>query len=537
MVSLGGSVRPGSISTRDAIRELHQRVTAAAQGEVDPAPWHDVSSDLIEMWSEGDEAGFVRRKKLEERSKLVMQRSLLSGALRAHFSDGRESHDVPGWAWIGAERNENVWFEGRLPLEVLLPDNWQRWSCHTVHLDRDAFIAWADSLALDDADWLPTLPAAHDENSKPEPITNRTPPDAPFVTLSEALTWIAFGISLDRDRLDRAISGHSFDRDPQADLADAMEKLAVQASGGQIAMRGKYLEGDCDDENKVLTAPIDPVRFEDFAQFDILYDGLRYGTGLTWWNTTRGIVDRLFDGSRRDAFRAVKVNRADLLREFPPGDSSEGPPTMIVMPMPDGWGRADCAELPPWLNPYQLVAWVQYRDVAIVAKADTFNGLAARHMYETEPQVGSVVDLERALQEGRLTSYGLTKSGETFAPIPAVEWTRIALAPLDTARQHPYLHIQVKRDDALAVFPRSEASSGHVSVSATSTAGAENECRKWLAGEFAADSEKRRSKDNFRQAALVRFAGRLSVRGFNDRVWPSLASEDGRNEPGAKKKS
>ena len=138
MVTHGSSVRPNSISCRDAIRELHQRVKAAVP-DADPAPWLDVSPVLIEMFSEGDEVAFVRRKKMEERSMLVLQRGLLSGSLQAHFSDGLESRDVPGWAWVGAERNEHVWFEGRLPLDVFLPDEWQRWSCHSVYLDRDAF--------------------------------------------------------------------------------------------------------------------------------------------------------------------------------------------------------------------------------------------------------------------------------------------------------------------------------------------------------------------------------------------------------------
>ena len=40
-----------------------------------------------------------------------------------------------------------------------------------------------------------------------------------------------------------------------------------------------------------------------------------------------------------------------------------------------------------------------------------------------------------------------------------------------------------------------------------STAGAENECRDWLAIEFATDLKGRRSKDDFRTAALARFPG------------------------------
>lgn len=316
MVTHGGSVRPNSKSCRDAIRELHQHVKAVVL-DPDPAPWFDVSPELVEMFSEGDETAFVRRKKMEERSMLFLQRALLSGDLRAHFSDGLDSRDVPGWAWKGAERNEHVWFEGRLPLDVFLPEEWQRWSCHSVYLDGEAFAAWMGRQALHDPADLPKLPLPYDALSKPEADKKRLPPDTPFVTLSEALTWIAFGFALDRDSLYRAISGHAFDAtEPQAALADAMAKLAVRASGGQIVARGKYVESHSTDENKVLTATIDPVRFEDFARFDILHDGLHCGTGLTW-EKQNDTLDRILQ-DRRDAFRSVKVSRADLMKFYPP---------------------------------------------------------------------------------------------------------------------------------------------------------------------------------------------------------------------------
>lgn len=318
MVAHRGSVRPNSISCRDAIRELHQRVKAAVP-DPDPAPWLDVSPVLIEMFSEGDETAFVRHKKMEDRSMLVLQRALLSGALRAHFSDGLDSRDVPGWAWEGAERHEHVWFEGRLPLDVFLPEEWQRWSGHSVYLDRDAFTEWLNHQSWHDPAGLPALPPPYDAQSKPELVKKRLPPDTPFVTLSEALTWIGFGFALDRDSLDRAISGHAFDAtDPHAALADALAKLTARASGKQIGARGKYVESHSTDQNKVLTEPIDPVRFEDFAQFDILYDGLRYGTGLAWEGRKNTLDGVLHD--RRDAFRSVKVNRADLLKLFPDQD-------------------------------------------------------------------------------------------------------------------------------------------------------------------------------------------------------------------------
>lgn len=378
MVTHGGSVRPNSISCRDAIRELHQRVKAAVP-DADPAPWLDVSPDLIEMFSEGDEVAFVRRKKMEERSMLVLQRGLLSGAVRAHFSDGIESCDVPGWAWAGAERNEHVWFEGRLPLDVFLPDEWQRWSCHSVYLDRDAFTAWMDNQPLHDSADLPALPSPHDAQSKPEPVKKRLPQDAPFVTLSEALTWIAFGFALDRDSLDRAISGNAFDAtDPQTALSDAMAKLAVRASGGQIAMRGKYVERHSTDESKVLTALIDPVRFTDFAQFDILYDGLRYGTGLTW-NGQGSALDRALQ-DRCDAYRSVMVDRGSLLQCFPPAEAVAGVPLAVTvgeltLPGEDFDLNAEVI-VSPWWSLLQAVGWIATRSRAYVGYVAELEGAA-----------------------------------------------------------------------------------------------------------------------------------------------------------------
>lgn len=66
-----------------------------------------------------------------------------------------------------------------------------------------------------------------------------------------------------------------------------------------------------------------------------------------------------------------------------------------------------------------------------------------------------------------------------------------------------------------------------------SIAGAEYEFREWLLSAFARDPENKRSKKSFQEEALLRFSGRLSVRGFL-RVWDSLAGEMGRSKPGRK---
>lgn len=66
---------------------------------------------------------------------------------------------------------------------------------------------------------------------------------------------------------------------------------------------------------------------------------------------------------------------------------------------------------------------------------------------------------------------------------------------------------------------------------------AEAECRNWLKSEILSDTKQIRSKASFREEALEKFKNRLTARGFNDRVWPTVASELGRSKPGAKKKS
>ena len=97
--------------------------------------------------------------------------------------------------------------------------------------------------------------------------------------------------------------------------------------------------------------------------------------------------------------------------------------------------------------------------------------------------------------------------------------------------------IRFLRRDILDHWPARQPDQPQAVALEQSTAAGEGDCREWLANEFAADPEKRRSKGDFRRAALAAFPGRVSERGFNLRVWPDLAREHGRDGAGAKKKS
>lgn len=97
--------------------------------------------------------------------------------------------------------------------------------------------------------------------------------------------------------------------------------------------------------------------------------------------------------------------------------------------------------------------------------------------------------------------------------------------------------IRFLRRDILEHWPALSADQGEMPLADHSTAAGEQECREWLVNEFAADPGKKRSKRDFREAALAAFPGRLSERGFNLRVWPELARNYGRDGAGAKRKS
>ncbi len=97
--------------------------------------------------------------------------------------------------------------------------------------------------------------------------------------------------------------------------------------------------------------------------------------------------------------------------------------------------------------------------------------------------------------------------------------------------------IRFLRRDILDRWPARSVEQPETRATDNSTMAGEQECREWLVKEFASDPEKRRSKKDFREAALVAFQGRLSERGFNHRVWPELARNYGRDSAGAKRKS
>lgn len=148
------------------------------------------------------------------------------------------------------------------------------------------------------------------------------PPDDPFLTLSHALSWIAFRHSIGGPQLSTEIgiashrSPSEIAEDARRDeaLVRAVKLLTDLGSVGKIEIRGKLFRDVLDDEDEIFTARISQVQLADYQWFDTLDDSLHRGLGLAWDHNRRQ------PRYPRDArhYRFVTVNRAELLREFPP---------------------------------------------------------------------------------------------------------------------------------------------------------------------------------------------------------------------------
>jgi hypothetical protein len=192
----------------------------------------------------------------------------------------------------------------------------------------------------------------------PDPDEARLPPEKSFVALSEAVTWIAFGVSMDRDQLHEVLALDRFGESvPQQAIKDAVTRLAALGGEGKVTMRGKYRERRDHDHKTLLTAPIQPIKLEDYRQFNYLEDELRHGEGLLFWHSDGTTLDYIFGEGRKDSFLQVTVNRAELLREFPPRESFE----QHHFGCGKTFRRDDPVTIAPWWSVNQALAWVATR--------------------------------------------------------------------------------------------------------------------------------------------------------------------------------
>jgi hypothetical protein len=142
------------------------------------------------------------------------------------------------------------------------------------------------------------------------------PPE--FITLSQALSWLAFAERKDRRELNDAL----LTADPVPlpnDKAirrcrDALDKLVTAAHDGKIELQGKQNETS-ERSSVATTVQIPTIALADFRAFDITTDGLRKGTGLLWLGSDRS---RDIEQAKGRHYSEVTVKVTDLQKHLKP---------------------------------------------------------------------------------------------------------------------------------------------------------------------------------------------------------------------------
>ena len=108
------------------------------------------------------------------------------------------------------------------------------------------------------------------------------------VTLSEALSWLAFGVLCDKDKLKTELMSSAFglvDDEALKKLTVSLQDLTKSARSGQVTLEGRYVQNPSSAD--ALTKKIEPNALADFRAFDILLDGLRLGEGILWMSNDK----------------------------------------------------------------------------------------------------------------------------------------------------------------------------------------------------------------------------------------------------------
>lgn len=171
-------------------------------------------------------------------------------------------------------------------------------------------------------------------------------PTTPFVTLSEALSWIAFGDARDKMALNTELTEQAFRLGyeiAKERLIVAVASLTSAATGGHVEMLGKFLSSHDVDVGSVKTAIVMPTETLNYRQFDITADALRFGSGLAWLPDDAGVWEYT-PIMRPDFYAEVVIKRTDLMRTFAKGAlRAAGGKKSSLRPLPD-------ADLKNWWN-------------------------------------------------------------------------------------------------------------------------------------------------------------------------------------------
>lgn len=537
----------GSICARRLFARLR-----ADYADADPAPWHNVVNP--QDW--GPHLGktpeeYTLNEKLNARLVAIFQKAVCSGQLTPSWFDGSGFKSIPAYAFGNSRVVYGALLCGGFEVDPLWPDEWQTWSGHGWAIPKNQFESWAQSNNALSMAGLP-MPESEMPPCDVESIGSRKPSEASRVPLSEAVTWIAFGVALDAERLGRSIRWERLaDGDLQAaqrQMEAATATLLKAGADGLVPMFGRHMEAH--GEKGKRTEKIDPLTLEDYRKAWITgQDSLHYGTGLFVWY--RAPNDSLLRGSDRgDHFANVTVERDAMLKHC---GSRLDSMAALLMPIPAAlpeigsvMGMEEALCLIAHNRPSKdLLIWetaageLVFRDSAgMVHTLGDGKEVPEELARDNNLRRAAGLAVWNALQGGFLSSYVAPETGRPLA-VPRIYWNSQnpegldsiyrGMSETDHGRGCPVLLSRLEFDKwraAVATLPVANTES-------RSTVNGERECKVWLLSEFALDVDKKRSKKSFKEEALKQFAGRLSVRGFI-RAWDTVAPQAGRSKPGRK---
>jgi hypothetical protein len=150
-----------------------------------------------------------------------------------------------------------------------------------------------------------------------------------FISLSEALSWIAFGQQDKKEALIEYLAKKNYSEDCKEKLNNALVDLLSKARGALINLEGKKTTSKTTVSSNALTIKILPTEFANFAAFDITNNGLRYGKGLLWlpesFKDDKGYkfkYQQIEQNKHTKHYVDVDVNFSQLKKELKPGRQS-----------------------------------------------------------------------------------------------------------------------------------------------------------------------------------------------------------------------
>lgn len=322
-------IAPGDwIDAFSAAAKLGERLRLHTKGD-DPAPWFNPPRAEQEAFALGkDLEEYQHSQKFNERLVLTLQRALLAKEISASLRMGDDIRSASPSAFVRKNVVRNAFTIGKIELDPLWSDEWQFWNRASLILPSGDFDSW---LASAGAVEIGDLPVLLDPASDIGTIVSRLPSIGKYVSLSEAVSFIAFGFALDSERLERAGNWMSLcDGDLKKAgqmIAEALEKLLEAGANEQITFEGRYIQDSSDHAPHYRS--IDRLELHDYRQMLIEHDILFYGCGLREW--LRAPNDYISPKSRLDSyhyyldvnsiepkyhFENVSVNRDQLMEFF-----------------------------------------------------------------------------------------------------------------------------------------------------------------------------------------------------------------------------